>query len=352
MIRRSNPIFYFFGGKARLFPPLPTTYWIDTSSICNLKCVMCPQSKGLRRPTSVLGMETYRQIIDQICGNKPMVKLYMTGEPLINQDIIEMVTYAAAKKCHTLIHTNATLLTESTARRIIDSPLETISFSFDGCTQEVYERLRPPARFESVKKNIERFLKIRKEIGSKLPKAVVEIIEMADTKGNIDEFMQQWRDAGTDEVSVTTCMTWLGDVEDHRLNKPKICGYRPCPALFRSTAILSDGTVVPCCMDVHGQLRLGNINEQSIEDIWHGAKYKELRRQHLERTIPKNSICHECYNTWATTRLEQIEASFPTIYSALKKCAGHAKRIAENKAPQSIKTMYRSTEQRLRKVLG
>ncbi len=343
---------YFSGSNMRLLPPLPTVYWIDTSSICNLKCVMCPQSKGLRRPTSVMGMATFRRIIDHICVNQPLVKLYMNGEPLINKNIIEMIAYAAENGCRTLIHTNATLLDENTARRIIASPLETISFSFDGCTREVYERLRPPAKFESVKKNIEQFLKIKKEIGANFPKTIVEIIEMTDTEAYMDEFLEQWREAGVDETSVTPCMTWLGEIEDFRLNKPKIYGYRPCPALFKSMAISSDGTVVPCCMDVHNQLKLGNVNEQDIKDIWHGPEYQILRRQHLERRIPRNSICHECYNTLTTTRLEQIESSFPTAYPKLKEWAFYVRRIIENKAPEAINKIYRNTEKRVRKLLG
>ena len=136
----------------------PMVLMLEPLHACNLKCVMCPQAKGLTRPKSSMEMSLFTRIIDEVCGYKPLIKLYMSGEPLLHKNIIEMIDYASNHGCRTMIHTNATLLTEEMSKRILDSSLTFLSFSFDGCTPEVYEKLRPPAKFKEVKANIERFL--------------------------------------------------------------------------------------------------------------------------------------------------------------------------------------------------
>jgi len=254
-----------------------------------------------------MGMDMFKKIIDQIYANKPMIKLFMSGEPLLNEDLCEMIEYAKSKGCQTVVHTNATLLTNEAAVRILNSKLDRISFSFDGCTPEIYEKLRPPANFRKVKSQIENFLRLRREMGAKLPYTVVECIRMKETEKYLPDFIDSWKKSGVDEVNVAACMTWLDSVDEHRVEVPSNLGYKPCVSLFNSCAILSDGTVVPCCMDVNGKLPLGDITRQPFDDIWYGKQYNLLRIQHLEGNIQKNSICCGCYNTWIQSRREQLE---------------------------------------------
>jgi radical SAM protein with 4Fe4S-binding SPASM domain len=271
---------------------------------------MCPQSKGLGRKQELMDLKLFKNIIDQISVNKPTIKLFMSGEPLLNRDIIEMIEYAHAKGCKTIMHTNATLLREDLAKKILSSHLDRISFSFDGASKEVYEKLRVRSNYDLVKANIKRFLELRKAMGVERPVTAIEIIRMTETDKHIANFVKEWKESGVDEVSVTPCMTWTGEIADLRVEKPKNYGYKPCRSLWQNCAILSDGTVVPCCLDLSGKLPLGNVKEHPFKDIWYGENYNRLRTQHLNRTIPKDSICHGCYNTQISTRRDQAAVTF------------------------------------------
>ena len=126
-------------------PPMPSLYWIDITRTCNLQCVMCPQSRGLSRREAKMPMALFRRIVDEVCENRPMLKLYLSGEPLLHERLFDMIDYAADSGCETMLHTNATVLTENMTKRLLAASLAFLSFSFDGCTAEIYEKLRPPA---------------------------------------------------------------------------------------------------------------------------------------------------------------------------------------------------------------
>ena len=277
-------------------PPMPAVYWLDITRQCNLRCVMCPQSRGLARRSAKMPMEMFRGIIDDVCANRPLIKLYLSGEPLLHDRLFDMVDYAAVRGCRTMIHTNATVLTDDVSRKILASPLASVSFSFDGCTAEIYEKLRPPAKFDHVRSNIRRYLALRAQNGGG-PHTTIEIIRMRETEPFIDAFIEEWSASGVDDVHVTDYMMWHDTVEDRRVaSASDDTGYNPCAAPFRHGSILADGTVVPCCMDVNGQLPLGNVTENRFRDIWLNNDYRQLRLKMLTGSIPPGSICDGCCN--------------------------------------------------------
>ncbi len=278
-------------------PPLPSMYWLDVTRRCNLRCVMCPQSRGLRPRPAQMSLDLFQRIVADVGGNRPLLKLYLSGEPLLHEGLFDMIACAHAQHCQTSVHTNATLLTEELSERILSSSLTFLSFSFDGCTPEIYERLRPPAQFENVKANILRFLDRRRRSG-RGPYTSIEIIRMRDTEEFLKAFAEEWQANGVEEVSVVDCMTWLGTVPDRRTEGAALRrGYSPCAAPFQHGCILSDGTVVPCCLDVDGRMPLGNVTEQSFREIWLGNAYRQLRLQMLTGELPRHSLCAACENT-------------------------------------------------------
>jgi len=282
-------------------PPLPSDYWLDIHRGCNLQCIMCPQSKGLKSRPARMSLEMFRGIIDEVCETRPLVRLYMSGEPLLHEDLFEMIAYAEARNCQTAIHTNAALLTPEMSGKLLASPLTFLSFSFDGCSAAVYEQLRPPAKFEQVEFNIRHFLGLRRQGGGG-PYTAVEIIRMRETDGLLQDFVERWQTSGVDEVQVVEYMTWHGRVEDRRVeNTHAGSGYNPCAAPFKHGCILSDGTVVPCCLDVDGEMPLGNVGEKGFREIWHGNEYRRLRLAILTGTFPSGCICDGCDNTFRET---------------------------------------------------
>jgi len=118
----------------------PQYVWIDITNECNLRCIMCPQSKGLKRKKMAMDMSTFTSIVDQVCISRPRIILHVSGEPLLNKNVFKMIRYAKDKGCKVTMVTNATLLTREVSVRILETSLDNIFFSFDGCTPEIYEK--------------------------------------------------------------------------------------------------------------------------------------------------------------------------------------------------------------------
>jgi MoaA/NifB/PqqE/SkfB family radical SAM enzyme len=278
-------------------PPLPCVYWLDITRECNLRCIMCPQSRGLAPQPPQMPFDLFRALVDEIGANRPLLKLYLSGEPLLHPDLVEMIDYAGAGGCSTMVHTNAVSLTPELSERILASSLTFLSFSFDGCSPEVYERLRPPARFEQVRSNIRRHLDLRRQRG-RGPHTTIEIIRMQDTEPLIPPFIEEWMTLGADDVRVAPYLTWHGLVDDRRVERPPAAPrFKPCAAPFQHGCILSDGTAVPCCLDVNARIPLGNVTHSRFREIWAGDAYRHLRLHMLTGTFPIDSICAHCDNT-------------------------------------------------------
>jgi len=296
----------------------PQYIWIDITNECNLRCIMCPQSKGLRREKMTMGMDTFTKIIDQVCVSSPRIILHVSGEPLLNKNVFEMIRYVKAKGCKATMFTNATLLTREVSVRILDTLLDNIFFSFDGPTPEIYEKIRVGANFDRVRSNIETFLKLRSEMKKKKLIAIIEIISMRETEKHIPDFIEYWEKKGVDRIGVRSAGTWLGLVDNPTGRTDiKDFGPKPCDSFLFGCAILADGTVAPCCIDVEGRLPLGNVLEQPFDEIWNSKTYNNLRRQHLKNTIPGNVICHYCAHVRCWNRKEQIAQWFFKINSSL-----------------------------------
>lgn len=284
----------------------PILTWIEVTNMCNLRCVKCPHSTGLKREPMMMEMDVFVRIVDQIYKQKPFIYLHMSGEPLLNNKLCDMIAYAKSRGCGTGLFTNATLLTQEMSMRLLQSPLDFISLSFDDCTPEIYEKIRPGAKYEQVKSNIETFLRLRREMQLRKPKIKIEILYIEETEEYVPGFLTRWHATDVDYVGVRPVFDWLGLVDTRIFINLKFLGPRPCALAFFTSGFLVDGTVVPCCLDLEGRYPLGNVLKQDFGDIWNGPNYKRFRREHMQNAIPQDCICRDCFMSHSRKRVELI----------------------------------------------
>jgi radical SAM protein with 4Fe4S-binding SPASM domain len=55
-----------------------------------------------------------------------------------------------------------------------------------------------------------------------------------------------------------------------------------------------DGVVTPCCTDSNRDLNMGNINQNSVKEIWNNEKYEGMRKLHREGKIDEIPTCKNC----------------------------------------------------------
>ena len=103
---------------------------------------------------------TAMDIIDEIAPYANSITPVFIGEALLHPDIYEIIEYAKKAGISVQLDTNATPLDKKRARRLIDSGLDAVKFSFDGPNKEIYENVRVNANFEKTLNNIQGWLYI------------------------------------------------------------------------------------------------------------------------------------------------------------------------------------------------
>ena len=135
-------IFWNYKRKRTRLPYLPTRLWVEPTSVCNLRCVMCPNKDLSKDQKGFMDFALFRKIVDEVKDFAFDVHLLHRGESLLHPEFFEMVRYAHDAGLVTRFHTNGTLLDEDKARRLIASGLDQFAFSVDGFDAETYEKTR------------------------------------------------------------------------------------------------------------------------------------------------------------------------------------------------------------------
>jgi len=301
----------------------PDRLYVESTSFCNLHCVMCPTGIGtIKRPKGYMDMQLFRQIVDEVQPNAPAIVLHSWGEPMMHPKLFQMIEYARKADLWTETSTNITLLTEERARRAMDAGLSQLFLAMDGVTKETYERVRVGGNFDTVVRNVERLLELKRERGSKM-RIVLQIIAMRETHAEVEEFVRRWTRDEVDQVNVKHLDTW-GDQEaaitSHALAKEEPPVRRACPNLWYHGYIFWDGSLVSCERDYDLRTPLGNVKD-GVLNAWHGAQMRRLRKHHVDGDFAAPA-CQNCveWSWWTPTpfrsagtapRVETHEASQP-----------------------------------------
>lgn len=117
--------------------------------------------------------DAVKRIIDEgVSNNLYGVKFNIRGEPLLHPEIHEFVKYAKQRGLiDVYFNSNAMLLTDDIARKLIDAGLDRLSISFEGITKDVYEKYRVGAKYETVLSNIEKIQSLKKNLELSIPKS-------------------------------------------------------------------------------------------------------------------------------------------------------------------------------------
>ena len=297
--KRLAQMFRHYQGKSARLKYMPVRLWVELTSDCNYRCVMCPNKDLPGEERGHMDMDLFRKIIDEAAGFVFEINLAHRGESLLHPEFIEAVTYAKSKGIYTRLHTNGSLLTEDLARRTIESGLDRLSFSFDGYDKETYEKIRRGGKFEETAGNIIQYLKIKKELGSKTPETAVEVINFAahTSKDNPEArraFQDRFRSLPLDHYVMKELHNWAGEFHTGE----KGVKYSICPFPWNALVICWDGAVIPCTQDFFNTYVAGNVREHSIREIWNGDRMKTIRKKLIEQDVDNLSACSKCDRPW------------------------------------------------------
>ncbi len=275
---------------------LPVEHIVETTAKCNLYCPMCPRETH-PQPKEDMPAAVFDALVRDAAGSAEHMMLIGLGEPLLDPLIFDRIRQCARHGIGTLLSTNGTLLDDEAAGRLLDTPLDHITFSFDGATKESFERYRKGARFEKVRDNFLRFARRKKkERGSKL-QIVVQMVQLEGNTDETEEFLRFWKAVpGVDQVRLKQDETNLMRPEaGHAASDWKY----PCHYLWRGPLYIKhNGDVYPCCQSyMLDGAPIGRVGEQSLEQIWNSPEMRRMRRLHLAGRAGEIDICSRCLTT-------------------------------------------------------
>lgn len=289
---------------------VPFSISIEPTTACNLRCPECPSGlRAFSRPTGNLRSDFFRKTIDELHRDLSFLIFYFQGEPYINPDFLDMVQYASQRGIYTITSTNGHFLNEENARKTIESGLDRLIISVDGSTQEVYEQYRKSGKLEVVLQGARNVVKWKKKLKSKTPHLIFQFLVVRPNEHQIPEIYQLAEEIGIDEVRLKTAQIYdyaqgnpLIPNQDRysRYRRQADGSYRiknqllnHCWKLWHACVITWDGVVVPCCFDKDAQYRMGNLQEQTLREVWQQQPYREFRQQ-LMKGRDKIDICTNC----------------------------------------------------------
>jgi MoaA/NifB/PqqE/SkfB family radical SAM enzyme len=265
--------------------PLPEIVQIESTNICNAKCVFCPRD-DMERKQGVMDMALFRKVVDE-CVELGIhhVRMHNYGEPFVDRALVEKVRYAKQKGVPQVgMISNGSLITEAAARGMIEAGLDAINISVDASGKDVFERTRVGLKYDKVIGNVERLLALREAAGRRHPKLILSFVR----QGNTDDeqaFIEHWR-RRADKIHVTDLHNWAGT-----LNRDSHVNY-PCYRPWLTFTALWDGRVALCCADFDGHTILGDLKTSTIREIWNSDTYRAVRREHLDHGGP--AVCQSC----------------------------------------------------------
>ncbi len=287
--------------------PFPGIISLEVTSICNLKCPMCPRTFSDRK-FSHMPMDMYRRLIDEIAvhdaaGEVEQVALQGYGEIFLHPDWFEIVEYASGKIKNAFIRldSNGTMMKDGVIAKLFESRLKVLTVSVDGVDQESYAATRTGGKYDDLLNNLRHFIELRRRRPDEGPELYLQIIESEYTRPYLEEFKRFWaketEGAARVRVSVIPFHDFAGQIQDERFAaRPKPVHFfnLPCYRLTYEVEIFSDGVTSVCCLDSERQLAIGNAGTKGIGEVWKGPEAQRLRRGMRSGNYRGLELCRTC----------------------------------------------------------
>ena len=269
--------------------------YLEITNRCNLSCSFCPKTK---RPARTINPAEFRHLAEKLRPYTDYLYLHVLGEPLLHPQLGEILDICRELLFRVVITTNGTLLPAQETVLLSSPALYKINVSLHSFEANA------PGDFGAYLSGCFSFAKKAGEAG-----------KLVDLRlWNLDGETTRGQNAQNDVILETLASffprpwvqnTWgfrlcdrvfvhyaeKFDWPDLALEERSDCG--TCRALKDQIAVLSDGTVVPCCLDHEGDIALGNLFSQNLPEILDDTPAKSLLSGFSARRL-SHPLCRRC----------------------------------------------------------
>ncbi|MGM0471337.1 MAG: putative heme d1 biosynthesis radical SAM protein NirJ1 [Bacillota bacterium] len=164
----------------------PVVVW-NTTRTCNLNCLHCYSDSDSQEYSGELSTQQAKELIADLADFNVPVILFSGGEPLLRDDILTLVEYAASQGIRPTISTNGTLITPQVAQQLKDVGVGYVGVSLDGMA-ETNDQFRSQAgAFEKALEGLHNCLAVDQKVGLRFTINRYNYQEVEDILGLIEE---------------------------------------------------------------------------------------------------------------------------------------------------------------------
>jgi len=265
---------------------LPVIVSIETTSVCNAKCVMCPHSVMPRRNTR-MEEKVFDAVVGQLGEMKVrLVILSLIGEPLLDDKLVERVRLLSNLGYKVRIVTNASLLTREVSQRLVAAGLSELYASLNGYDEKSHQNMMcfGTPQFTNCVENLAYFSEIS---GGRIKMHLNCLVRQPMLSEVKKKLTQSWKERGV-EFNIMAPVKW------HKAAVGKAGELYPCRVVFSDIVVDCYGNVLACCRDYVSKLVMGNVLKESLKEIWYGRAFNEFRLKHLRGAVANISLCSAC----------------------------------------------------------
>lgn len=264
--------------------------YLEISNVCNLNCSFCP---GTNRPPRVMTEPEFSELLPKLCPWSDYLYFHLMGEPLCHPNLNRFMQLAGDAGFKVIITTNGTLLAKQQDLLLQSKALHKINISL-----HAFEANDLNIPFDQYLKNCFAFGKASS--GKKI------VVYRLWNQGGADKmnqhilsvmetfFPQPWtvEYRGT-RIAEKTYLEY-GD----KFDWPDLTAMDGGPNVFcyglrDQIGILSDGTVVPCCLDHDGDIALGNLFQEDLGTILNKKRTKAIY-EGFKKHQATEELCRKC----------------------------------------------------------
>ena len=258
--------------------------YLEITNGCNLNCDFCIKNK---RKITNISFDNYKYIIDKIKDYTDEIYLHVLGEPLMHREINEFIDYAYNKGLLVNITTNGYLIKKIKDNKHIhrlNISVHSYNIKYGISLNEYLDNI-----FEVIDKlRNETFISLRLWINSKDNDKVLDYINKRYNT-NINKVNDNEKIKVTNNLIIDTFHEFIWP----DLSNNYYCEYGRCMALKGHIGILSDGTIIPCCLDSKGIINLGSIYENNLDDIFNSPRAKSML-EGFKKGYKCEELCRHC----------------------------------------------------------
>jgi len=302
----------------RLSAPVNVTWEITKK--CNLSCRHCLSAGTMANCKEDMTLAQCKSFIDDLHRLKVFQVNIGGGEPILREDLFEILNYCHEKNIVTCVSTNGTLINDEVAKKFSTMPMLYIQVSLDGATPEVNALHRGKGNFERSIHGIELLnkynfpnLSINSVVTRLNYHEIPDLYKMGKfykAKTRLSRFRPSgsargaWKRLQLTKDQIMGLSDYLNKYKEVLTGDSffsitaedrKDLGLNMCGAAKMTCSVSPDGRVYPCAFLQEAEFYSGNILETSLKTIWDTSSvFQMLRDLKVEscRSCPRFDICH------------------------------------------------------------